>query len=142
MSSIKHLYHINASPEKVFEALTTIQGLSGWWTTKTSGDCLPGGTIQFNFGDMGGPEMKVREMIPHEKLTWECLNMDWAGHLFTFQLDTNDNKTRVRFEHSGWNETGDFYASCCYSWARYLESLRQLCQTGRGEAFGSEGYRK
>ena len=27
MSSIKHLFHINASKEKVFEALTTIKGL-------------------------------------------------------------------------------------------------------------------
>jgi uncharacterized protein YndB with AHSA1/START domain len=144
MASIKHLFHINASKEKVFEALTTIKGLSGWWTTKTSGDTKPGSVIEFRFGDFGGPDMKVIEVKPNELVKWECVgkNDGWAGHIFTFHLDNNENKTRIRFEQSGWKETGDFYASCNFSWGRYMESLRQLCQTGNGEAFGSEGYRK
>jgi uncharacterized protein YndB with AHSA1/START domain len=144
MASIKHLFHINAPQEKVFEALTTIKGLSGWWTNNVSGESKVGGVIEFRFGDFGGPDMKVKEIKPNELVTWECVgkNDGWLGHIFTFQLDINDNKTRVRFEQSGWNETEDFYASCNFSWGRYMESLRQLCQTGKGEAFGSEGYRK
>jgi uncharacterized protein YndB with AHSA1/START domain len=143
MASIKHLFHIAASNEKVFEAITTIKGLSGWWTVQTSGDCNIGSIIGFRFGDFG-PDMKVKEMKPNESVSWECVgeNDGWLGHIFTFHLDSNENKTRVRFEHSGWEETGDFYASCNFSWARYLESLRQLCQSGKGEAFGSENYRK
>jgi uncharacterized protein YndB with AHSA1/START domain len=141
--SIKHLFHINAPKEKVFEALTTIEGLAGWWTSKTSGDCSVGGIIEFRFGDFGGPDMKVKEIKLNESVTWENVGEDrgWLGHIFTFHLDTNDNKTRVRFEQSGWKENGDFYASCNFSWGRYMESLRQLCQTGKGEAFGSVGYR-
>ena len=144
MASIKHLFHINVSKEKVFEVLTTIKGLSSWWTTKTSGDTKSGGIIQFLFDDMGGPEMKVKEIQPNESVTWECVGgpEGWIGHIFSFHLDMNDNKTRVRFEQSGWKETDDFYASCNFSWGRYMESLRHLCQTGKGEAFGSEGYRK
>jgi uncharacterized protein YndB with AHSA1/START domain len=144
MSSIKHLLHINASKEKVFEALTTIKGHANWWTTQTTGDSKAGGIIQFRFGDMGGPDMKVKEIKANESVSWECVGgpEDWIGHIFSFHLDTAENKTRVRFEQSGWEEAGDFYASCNFSWGRYLESLRQLCQTGKGEAFGSEGYRK
>jgi uncharacterized protein YndB with AHSA1/START domain len=142
--AIKHLFHINASKEKIFEALTTIKGLAGWWTLKTSGDTKLGGIIEFRFGDFGGPDMKVKELIPNESVTWECVGgpQDWMGHIFTFNLDMNENKTRVRFEQTGWKETDDFYASCNFSWGRYMESLRQLCQTGKGEAFGSEGYQK
>jgi uncharacterized protein YndB with AHSA1/START domain len=144
MASIKHLFHINASKEKVYEAISTINGLSNWWTIKTSGDTKPGGIIQFRFGDFGGPDMKVKEVKPNELVSWECVGgpEGWIGHIFTFHLDTNDNKTRVRFEQSGWIETDDFYASCNFSWGRYMESLRQLCQTGKGVAFGSDGYRK
>jgi uncharacterized protein YndB with AHSA1/START domain len=144
MACIKHLFHINASREKVFEAISTINGLAGWWTTKTSGDSSVGGIIEFRFGDFGGPDMKVKEIKPSGLVSWECVGgpEGWVGHIFTFHLDDNDNKTRVRFEQSGWKETGDFYASCNFSWGRYMESLRQLCQTGKGEAFGSEGYRK
>ncbi len=144
MYSIKHLFHINASKEKVFEALTTIKGLSAWWTSTTTGDTKVGATIQFRFDSFGGPDMKVTDIKPNELVSWECVgkNDGWLGHIFTFVLDENDGKTRIRFEHAGWQEQNDFYAACCFSWARYMESLRQLCQTGKGEAFGSEGYRK
>lgn len=45
MISIKHLFHINASKKKVFEAVTTIKGLGNWWTINTSGDSKPGWKI-------------------------------------------------------------------------------------------------
>lgn len=142
--SIKHLFHINAPREKVYEAISTIDGLSKWWTTKTSGNPEVGGIINFGFGEHQGPNMKVTKLVPNENVTWVGVpeSHGWEDHIFTFALDENEGKTRVRFSHSGWTEQDDFYASCCFSWARYMESLRQLCQTGRGEAFGSEGYRR
>jgi uncharacterized protein YndB with AHSA1/START domain len=142
--SIKHLFHINASRQKVFEAISTLNGLSNWWTTKTTGSDAVGGIIQFRFGEMGGPDMKVTEAKPNEKLSWECVVSPhgWVGHTFIFALDDNDGKTRVRFSHNGWTEQDDFYSICSFTWGRYMESLRQYCQTGNGEAFGSAGYRK
>ena len=141
--SIKHLFHINSPKEKVYEAITSLKGLSNWWTTNVTGGTDPGQILQFRFGEFGN-DLKVTSLMPNESVTWECVAgaPDWIGTKITFNLDTNDGKTRVRFEHSGWKETGDFYAAVCFSWARYLESLRQFCQTGKGEAFGSEGYRK
>ena len=141
MHSIKHLFHIDASKQRVFEAISTFNGLSNWWTSKTTGSDVLGGIIQFRFGEMGGPDMKVTEIKPNEKLSWECLESPhgWVGHTFTFMLDENDNKTRVRFSHSGWTEEDDFYAICTFTWGRYMESLRQYCQTGKGGAFGTEG---
>lgn len=143
MASIKNLFHINAPKEKVYKAISTIEGLSNWWTTQTSGDAKVDGVIQFRFGE-GGPDMKVKELNPGESVTWECVAgpEDWLGNTFTFNLDENEGKTRVRFEQAGWKEANDFYAACSFSWGRYMESLRQYCQAGKGEAFGSEGYRK
>ena len=142
--SIKHLFHINAPLSEVFDAITTINGLIQWWTVETKGDAALGGVIQFRFAGNGGPDMKVSELISNQKVVWECIqsNHGWEGHTLSFELDTNDNKTRVRFSHNGWNAQDDAYAGCCFAWGRYMESLRQFCQTGIGEAFGSEGYRK
>jgi uncharacterized protein YndB with AHSA1/START domain len=143
MISIKNLFHINAPKEKVYKAISTIDGLSNWWTTETTGESNVDGTIQFRFGRQG-PDMKVTELIPNESVTWEGVGgpEEWLGNTFTFKLDENEGKTRVRFEHAGWKEANDFFASCSFSWGRYMESLLQYCQTGNGEAFGSEGYRK
>jgi len=141
--SIKHLFHIDAKRSDVFKAISTIEGLSNWWTTDTKGDSNVGGTIQFRFATHGGPDMKVKEVKPGESVTWECLSSPhgWTGHTFSFHLDDNDGKTRVRFSHAGFNEEDDGYAICTFSWGRYMESLRQYCQTGKGEAFGSAGYK-
>jgi uncharacterized protein YndB with AHSA1/START domain len=143
MYAIKHLFHITASIEKVFEAISTINGLSNWWTIETSGKHTLGDIIQFRFACNGGPDMKVIELTSHTKVVWECIesNHGWRGHIFTFLLDENVDKTRVRFTHDGWGEQDDFYAICSFAWGRYMESLRQYCQTGKGEAFGSEGYK-
>jgi uncharacterized protein YndB with AHSA1/START domain len=144
MTSIKNLFHIASPKEKVYNAISTIDGLSNWWTTQTSGESKDGEVIHFRFGDLGRADMKVTGLQPNELVSWECVGGpdDWIGNAFTFKLDDNDGKTRVRFEHAGWKEAGDHYASCAFSWGRYMESLRQYCQTGTGEAFGSETYKK
>jgi uncharacterized protein YndB with AHSA1/START domain len=138
MASIKQLFHINAEQEKVYQAITTVDGLSKWWTAQTSGDASMNGTIEFRFGEHV-MAMKVVEMRPNEYLKWQCVKGadEWIGTILAFALDRNENKTRVRFEHAGWQDTGDFFAQCSFSWGRYMESLRQLCETGKGQAFGS-----
>jgi uncharacterized protein YndB with AHSA1/START domain len=138
--AIKHLFHIEAKRSDVFKALTTIEGLAGWWTKQTSGDAKPGGVIQFRFGDMG-PDMKVTDAKTDESVNWECVASPhgWVGNTISFKLDDNEGKTRVRFSHEGWKEEDDFYAICSFTWGRFMESLRQLLQTGKGGPFALEG---
>lgn len=145
MSAIKQLFHVNAPIEKVFIALTTIEGLSNWWTKNTEGKCSIGENITFNFGDGRFHQMRVIESKPSELIRWECINsndQDWIGTKVSFRLDIANNKTRVRFEHSNWLHTEDLFAACSFSWGRYMESIRQYCQTGIGEPFGSPNFRK
>jgi uncharacterized protein YndB with AHSA1/START domain len=135
--SIKHLFHIAAPRAKVYEAITTIQGLSGWWTRQTAGDGKAGGVLEFRFGPQYLNTMKVKELKPNESVTWECTGdaEEWIGTVFTFRLDENEGKTRVRFEQANWKNNSDFYAACNFSWGRYLVSLRNLCEKGKGDPF-------
>jgi hypothetical protein len=91
-----------------------------------------------------GLDMKVTEVKENESVTWEIVESPhgWVGNKISFNLDENEGKTRVRFSHNGWAEQEDFYAICSFTWVRYMESLRQYCQTGTGEAFGSESFRQ
>jgi uncharacterized protein YndB with AHSA1/START domain len=128
----------------VYQALATIDGLSNWWTKETTGDSKTGGVLEFRFGGQYGTQMKVTESKPNELIEWVCVGGfdDWVGTTVSFKLDENEGKTRVRFGHNKWKETEDNFAACSFSWAKYMESLRQLCQIGKGEAFGSDTYRK
>ena len=54
MPDILHRVGIkSSSPVDAYRALTTIEGLSGWWTQDTQGDSDVGGVVQFRF-DAGG----------------------------------------------------------------------------------------
>ena len=137
MYSIKHLFHIDASKEEVYKALTTIDGLSNWWTEQTSGNTELESVIEFRFGKQYFNIMKVVTLTENKAVQWQCINgpLDWINTIISFELDTNENKTRLRFSHSNWQENNDFYAHCSFSWARYLESLRQLLKKGQGNPF-------
>ena len=74
MVDILHRIGVQGStPMKVHEALTTLDGLSGWWAEDTSGDPAPGGVIQFRFGP-GGFDMKVMESETGRLVLWEVVD--------------------------------------------------------------------
>ena|SRR5581483_10534407 len=139
MAEIKHLFHINAPRAKVYDAISTVNGLAGWWTKQTTGKSEPGEVLEFRFGSQWLNKMKVISMVPNTSVTWECTEAapEWIGTTVAFTLDDNEGKTRLRFSHSEWKELSEFYAQCNFSWARYLESLRSLCEKGQGAPFSA-----
>ena len=140
--TIHHLLHINAPIEKVFTALSSIEELKLWYTTEVQGSSKLNEIIEFKFGGVDF-HTKVIELVANEKIVMECVatSLPLVGQKVTYELDQNDEKTRVRFSQDGFDELDDFYANMNFSASKYLESLRQFCQNGTSEAFGSKGYR-
>ena len=143
MIPIKLLMHINSSKEKVFKALTETNELSKWYTTIVKGDFKLGEIITFEFVNFAEFKFKVISLTQNESVYLEIVEskFDNVGHVMKYELDENDGKTRVRYTYEGFSEMDDSYSNMNYSSAKYLESLRQYCQTGIGEAFGSSNYR-
>jgi len=140
MVDIIHRIGIKSTPEKVYAALTTIQGLSGWWTQETSGDAGLGGLIAFSFRSPGGDlvgkmGMTVQAAKPSQEVRWICTEGpdDWVGTSITFQLAVHDGQTIVLFGHRDWKESSESMAHCSMKWAVFLLSLRALVETGVGE---------
>lgn len=143
MVPIKLLLHINSSKEKVFKALTESSELSKWYTTIVNGIFNLNEIITVEFVNFAEFKFKVVALVPNESVHLEIVEskFDNTGHLMKYDLDENDGKTRVRYTYEGFSEMDDSYANMNYSSAKYLESLRQYCQVGKGEAFGSPLYR-
>ncbi|MFL2589138.1 MAG: SRPBCC domain-containing protein [Parvicellaceae bacterium] len=139
MHQIEHLLHINAPLNKVYEAIKDVENIKQWYTTDVV-DNLDN-TKTFKWGEMF-LITKCNE-IENEKITWEFLesSMPIESLFMTYELSENEGKTRIRFTYGNFSEKSDFYANQNFSSAKYLESLRQFCQTGNGEAFGSGSYR-
>lgn len=143
MVPIKLLLHINSPKEKVFKALTESSELSKWYTTIVNGIFNLNEIITVEFVNFAEFKFKVVELVTNESIHLEIVEskFDNTGHLMKYDLDENDGKTRVRYTYEGFSEMDDSYANMNYSSAKYLESLRQYCQVGKGEAFGSSSYR-
>jgi uncharacterized protein YndB with AHSA1/START domain len=134
MVDILHRVGIKSSVAEVYAALTTAEGLAGWWTTNTQGEGNDlGGVLQFRFG-AGGFDMKVLELHPGKRVLWEVVDgpEEWIGTHVNWDLDQVDDHTIVLFKHEGWKEPVEFMHHCSTKWAVFLMSLKSLIETGKG----------
>ena len=131
--SICHRLLIKMPVEKVYEALTTQEGLSGWWTPDTKAKPEAGTVSRFAFGDYF-KEIKVEELKTYSSVKWLCIKAyeDWIGTTIRFDLEPHSKGATLFFRHDGWREYSEGFASCSYDWALFLRSLKFLCETGKG----------
>lgn len=135
MTAILQELHIQAPATKIYAALATVPGLSGWWTTTTHGESAVGKTIEFHF-DQHRVDMQVAELAPGSRVEWECkTGDDWKGTRVTFDLSEDNGRTRLLFGHRGWREANDHYAHCTLKWSTFLLSLREYVEKGAGRPF-------
>ena len=138
MVDILHRIGVTSSPQDVYATLSTIDGLSGWWTEDTKGDAGTDGVIRFRFAgapDPGGFDMSVLEAKPDELVLWEVVDgpEEWVGTNIRFELKEEDGYTIVLFSHAGWKAPVEFMYHCSTKWATFLMSLKKLVETGTGE---------
>lgn len=140
MPDILHRIGIRSCPvDRVYEALATIDGLSGWWTTDTQGESRVGAVIRFRFGS-GGFDMKVLELEPGRRVLWEVVDgpPEWIGTKISFDLKQSDDWAIVLFKHAGWKEPVEFMHHCSTKWGVFLLSLKSLLETGKGGPWPGE----
>jgi len=135
MKDILHRVGIKSvSLDDVYDAVTTLDGLAGWWTTDTTGITDLGGVIKFRFGPAGGFDMKVVELNPAKQVVWEVVDgpEEWIGTTVRWELKQEDDFTIILFSHEGWQDAVEFMHHCSTRWATYLLSLKQFVETGTG----------
>lgn len=124
-----------ATPEAVYEKLTTLDGLADWWTTDTTGEAGVGGTIDFGFGQAGFIDMEVVELEPGRFVRWRGGDggpEEWKGTTVEWTLSHDGDWTVLLFAHRGWREPVEFMHHCTTKWGAFLQSLKQLVETGEG----------
>ncbi|WP_395695419.1 SRPBCC domain-containing protein [Nocardioides sp.] len=123
----------HATPDRVYEALTTVHGLSGWWTETTTGSTAVGDVIEFRFPP-GGFDMEVVDAVPSSRVAWRVVDGpdEWVGTTIDWELRQDGDWTIVLFRHEGWREPVEFMHHCSTKWATYLMSLKALVESGVG----------
>lgn len=141
----------NASPEAVFDALTTVTGLASWWTAVT-GSGSEGGELRFVFTGAAHVEglmlaeepllIRVDTARRPSEVRWtvrECVLLpDWVGTSLRFELAPRESGgCELRFRHQGLTPRLENYAAYSSAWEDHLASLHDYVETGHGHPFGS-----
>ena len=136
MDTILHVVDIHASPNAVFNAVSTAEGLAGWWSTKVKTDGKLGSIVDFTFEDDFNPDMLITEMSEPSKVAWKCVagHDPWLESAFSFEIEPLEAAhTRLIFTQGYGAPIDDVaYGIYNFNWGYYLQSLKQLVETGKG----------
>lgn len=142
MNKIIHFVHIAASSERVFWALTTLDGLAGWWSSDVSIQQPFGGVLEFRFVTDFNPAMEVVRAVQDDRVEWKCVggHANWRDHTFLFEMRPDGQTTRLLFQqHCTFEFDPDVHGMYNFNWGHYLSSLKEFCETGEGRPFVRAG---
>ncbi len=137
MHTVKNIIEISKSPAAVLAALTTKEGIKGWWTT----DCecneaerlatfrfaKPEGLFSFTFRLDGADERGVAMTCVGEQG-----NPDWIGTKLSFGLAAAGTGTRLTLEHAGFAANDEGFQRVVQGWSYFVGSLKSYVETGVG----------
>jgi len=152
MSAIRHQVLINAPVAKVYEALSTPDGISTWWDKQTPTQTDRGLVLEHNPGpEHGVVQLRVVELVPNKRVEWECISTHpksspasaWTGTHFILEIAAHDSvvssgskpdqarATTLDFCQDGYDERSEFFESNKLAWGEVLQNLKQVVESQR-----------
>lgn len=120
-------------------ALTTSQGLAAFWTSDSTAEPIVGSEARFGFQGAPMPLRFTVDAIDNDAITWTCLGEFpyWEGTTVTWGFDDEPEHggTRITFRHAGFPDAQPEweFATVAMTWAKILERLKVLIETGTAE---------
>jgi uncharacterized protein YndB with AHSA1/START domain len=139
--SIEREIHIDATPDVVYEVISTPEHLRGWWPDEVELEPVPGATGVLTFGDSATPDVHIRpltvvEADPPRRFSFRWIYDEGAtptttnSLLVTFDLVPSGAGTLLRMKESGFRERGweaavleEYYRGQVTGWDYYLPRL-------------------
>jgi uncharacterized protein YndB with AHSA1/START domain len=137
---ISHDVFIQASRERVYDALTTSSELDSWFTTGASVDARPGGEIWWRWKDWGpnhvttedGGPVLVAQRPERFVFQWHPDDPRYST-IVEFALEEASGGTIVRLRESGYEDTPtgcQALIGCATGWGEALTLLKFYLEHG------------
>jgi len=140
MDSYTKTLLIQASPHALYEAVTTVPGLKGWWTDNIVEN---NGDITVRFGEDDFQTLRLVDPSPDKNVVWEWIAQhypfegtsqtdEWVGTRVSFDIQANpDGSSTLVFTH-GLTPRLVCYDQCNAGWNHSLGSLTRYLEQGTG----------
>ncbi len=115
--SIEREIHVQATPEVVYQVISTPEHLKEWWPDEAELEPVPGGTGVITFGDRSSPDANVVPLTVLEADPPRRFSFRWAydedvaptstnSFLVTFDLVPAGAGTLLKLKETGFREQG------------------------------------
>lgn len=138
MPSIVMACNIDADAETVFRAISTTEGVQGWFTAKAEIGEGVGAIHRLTFPEVSVPwELRVDEVDSPTLLRLTVLvgPRQWEGTSMTYEVvERAEGGTVVNFDHDGFAEITDV-RDWTIGWATKMLALKNYAITGEPDPF-------
>jgi uncharacterized protein YndB with AHSA1/START domain len=147
MATLYHQVWISTSPAKLYQAVSTTDGIGSWWDKAKPTETKVGAMLEFSPGAPHGTlKARVLKLNPGKRVEWEFISTHpksspasaWTGTHIVFEitqrkpLPWDDTKTAhlavLNFRHSGWDENSKWIGYCNSGWGEALQNLKKVCE--------------
>ena len=132
MTPQAHRINIEAGQQPVFEALSTAEGWSRWFTPEVSGEFTDGSEIVCLLHGRSPVRLRVTSVKPGSAIAFEALEGPFAAPGATTSIEltsAGDGRTAVSLRHDTPPIPEEDLAACNTYWGILLGQLRAYCQT-------------
>jgi uncharacterized protein YndB with AHSA1/START domain len=133
--SVSHQYFIQASPKKVFRAITDPKWVVRWLADTAEMSPRKGGTYAVGWNN--GPQHRgtFLEFVPGKSVTmsWEWEGVNLHGTRFRLSVSPKGKGALLEIEHSGFPKEPawvDLYGGTEWGWTYFAMNLKSVLETG------------
>ena len=139
---ITHNLKINATAETIYNAVSTKNGMQGWWCKDSMVGEVEGKNSLLKFdkeGTIVPMHFKTITLNPNKKVIWECTqngNPAWVGTKIITEISESENGCDVVFSHADFDEKWsgqEAFEMTKQGWAHFVASLNSYCENGEGQ---------
>ncbi len=127
---------IVAPARRIFQALSTAEGLGKWWSYYTTGPGWEDGEVLLKW-PRSGHQARVRlsEVKVPTLVEWSVVEhqpfKEWNGTALRFSLeDLGSGETKVVLQHLGLGPECECYEACYSAWGYLVGQIKKLVEQG------------
>jgi len=132
MDAINHEIKIDATPEIVFKALSTRNGIKSWFTSTVEGTGAVGSEWKLHFKDKLEFHWKILASDTNKHVAWNCLQGPGhsVGTSVVFDISPLENdRTLLVVSHLNWPSKDENFRKCNTLWGMIIYHLKQYSET-------------